>query len=72
VPSKEMIKLKRVKIEQIRKMLVGHLVNYPAILVMLKRVTGFPIEVYNIQDRAELAEVVGQLVKGLTWKKPKE
>ena len=47
--------------------------NYPAILVIIKRLTGFPEEVWSIhKDDAELTGNVEYLVKGLTWKKPRK
>jgi len=68
-----MQRFRKLKIEHVRKMLVGHLMNYPAILVIIKRLTGFPEEVWSIhKDDAELTGNVEYLVKGLTWKKPRK
>lgn len=66
-----MQKFRKLKIEHVQKMVVSHLLHYPAILVILKRLTGFPEEVWNPhKSDAELTRSVEYLVKGLTWKKP--
>ena len=66
-----MKKLKRIKKHTVEKMLLEHMLRYPAICFLFQRITGFPKEMWNVKE-PELSENIRLFIKGLRWEGEKD
>jgi len=53
-------------------MLLGHLMHYPAIGVIIAKLTDFPVRKIWGPEEEMLEENIELLVKGLIWRKPEK
>lgn len=67
----KMKKLRRIKKHTVEKMLLEHMLRYPAIRFLFQRITGFPKDMENITE-PELSENIRLFIKGLRWEEKKK
>jgi len=66
-----MKKLKRIKIHTVRKMLLEHMLRYPAIRYLFQRITNFPEDMWDAKE-PDLSENIKLFIKGLRWEGEKD